>query len=178
MKTIYLIGAPGSGKTTLTEALTRNWIEVAKHDDPVKWREHQTPYGTAISLGWLRPTFGGTDTLGNAAILEIEPWYPTINHDIVYGEGDRLANRRFFDLAIMYGEFHLFYLDTHPDRAAQRRKARAAITGKEQNPSWVKGRETKHRNLAIEYNATFIPDALTPDEGASIIREVVFPTLQ
>lgn len=174
MKTIYLIGAPGSGKTTLTEAFTRSWIEVAKHDDPVKWREHQTPYGTAISLGWLRPTFGGTDTLGNAAILEIEPWYPKINHDIVYGEGDRLANKRFFDLAITYGEFHLFYLDTHPDRAAERRAQRSLLTGKEQNATWVKGRETKHKNLAISYNATFIPDGLSPEQGAEIIRAKVF----
>lgn len=174
MKTVYLIGAPGAGKTTLTEALTPDWQEIAKYSTPVKWREHDTPHGSAVSLGWLRPSFGGTDTLGNAAILKIEPWYPHITHDLVFGEGDRLANKRFFDLAAKYGEFHLFYLDTHPNVCAERRRRRAENTGKVQNATWVKGRETKHRNLAHQFNATVIPDGLTAQEGAAIIRATAF----
>jgi GTPase SAR1 family protein len=174
MKTIYLIGQPGAGKTTLTEAFTNNWVETDKIDEPIKHRLHKTPNGLAISLGWIRPTFGGTDTLGNTAIVAIEPWLPTVNVDIVYGEGDRLANARFFNLAKSLGEFHLFYLNTEPHIAKARRDARNAITGKVQNESWVKGRATKHANLAGEFNAIEIPSGLSPQEGAELMSRFLF----
>jgi GTPase SAR1 family protein len=177
VKIIYLIGAPGSGKTTLTEAFTHDWRDSANHEDPIKFRTHHTPHGDALSLGWLRPAFGGTDTLGNTAILAIEPWLPQIakEYSIIYGEGDRLANSRFFDLCKGIGEFHLFYLNTEPELCAQRRYERSLKTGKTQNPSWVKGRETKHRNLAKTYKAFEIPSGLTPQAGADLMRNVIFP---
>ena len=176
MKIIYLIGEPGSGKTTLTEAFTQNWKDARHFEKPIKYRVHTTPQGEALSLGWLRPNFGGTDTLGNAAILSIEPWLPTIkdSYQILYGEGDRLANDRFFNLCQSQGEFHLFYLDTNPETAKARRAERSLRTGKEQNPTWVKGRATKHKNLAAKWNATFIPDGLTPYEGAALMSQKVF----
>lgn len=176
MKIIYVIGAPGSGKTTLTEAFTQDWKDSANHEDPIKFRTHHTEHGDALSLGWLRPAFGGTDTLGNTAILAIEPWLPNIAKDysIIYGEGDRLANARFFDLCKHIGDFYLFYLDTDPALCEQRRIQRSAITGKTQNPTWVKGRETKHRNLASTYNAHRIQSGLTPEVGAEIMRNVIF----
>lgn len=177
MKIIYLIGAPGSGKTTLTEAFTQDWRDSAKHEQPIKFRSHHTPHGDALSLGWLRPAFGGTDTLGNTAILGIEPWLPGIakDYEIIYGEGDRLANARFFDLCKSVGDFHLFYLNTEPALCAERRANRSAITGKTQNPIWVKGRETKHRNLAHTFKAFEIPSGLSPMAGADLMRNVIFP---
>lgn len=171
MNIIYLIGAPGSGKTTLTEAFTRDWIELGKFEKPIKYRTHATPYGDSISLGWLRPTFGGTDTLGNTAILEIEKWLPGVQERVIYGEGDRLANKRFFDLARSIGKLHLFYLDTDPVVAEERRHQRSQLTGKVQNPSWVAGRVTKHRNLANAEKAIRIPGNLTPEEGADVMRQ-------
>lgn len=176
MKVIYLIGAPGAGKTTLTAEFTKDWVDTANHENPIKFRSHHTPQGDALSLGWLRPAFGGTDTLGNTAILQIEPWLPNIakEYSIIYGEGDRLANSRFFELAKSVGDFHLFYLNTNPMISAERRAKRSAETGKTQNPTWVKGRETKHKNLAFNYKAYEIPDGLTPEQGANLMRTVIF----
>jgi len=174
MKIIYLIGAPGAGKTTLTEAFTKTWVETAKIEDPIKYRTHDTPHGKAISLGWLRPSFGGTDTLGNTAIVSIEPWLPTVKTDLIYGEGDRLANGRFFQLAQSIGEFHLFYLNTEPALCAERRRQRSELTGKQQNETWVKGRETKHRNLASLFKAFEIPSGLSPERGADLMNRVIF----
>ena len=48
MKIIYLIGEPGSGKTTLTEALTANWTNSQDFEKPVKYRTHDTAYGSAL----------------------------------------------------------------------------------------------------------------------------------
>jgi thymidylate kinase len=174
VKVIYVIGAPGAGKTTLTEAFTRTWTETAKLEAPIKYRTHDTPYGKAISLGWLRPSFGGTDTLGNTAIVAIEPWLPTVKADLIYGEGDRLANARFFELAKSLGKLHLFYLNTDPALCAERRRQRSELTGKVQNETWVKGRETKHRNLASTYRAFEIPSGLSPERGADLMFRVIF----
>lgn len=176
MKIIYLIGAPGAGKTTLTEAFTRDWQETARLDSPIKYRIHATPQGEAISLGWLRPNFGGTDTLGNTAIIPIEGWLPKVaesNLTYLYGEGDRLANARFFNFAKSLGEFYLFYLDTERHIAEVRRKVRALETGKQQNPSWVKGRETKHANLAKQFNAYCLPGHGTPEYTAELMWNVI-----
>lgn len=176
MITIYLIGAPGAGKTTLTEAFTKEWQTVGELDDPIKYRLHETPHGKALSLGWLRPNFGGTDTLGNTAIIPIEEWYPKVaKSDLwaIYGEGDRLANARFFNLAQSVGDFLLFYLDTDPAEAEARRRKRSELTGKQQNPSWVKGRETKHRNLALQFSAYRLPGSNTPEQNAKLMWDVV-----
>jgi hypothetical protein len=68
----------------------------------------------------------------------------------------------------------LFYLNTDPLVAAERRAQRSIATGKTQNPTWVKGRETKHRNLALTYKAYEIPSGLTPQAGADLMSNVIF----
>jgi hypothetical protein len=175
MDTIYLIGAPGSGKTTLSDYFRIGWNQTERNTAPIKHERWQTPDNlNAVTLGWNNPPFSGTDTLGYTAIVQIEQWLPTMYADILYGEGDRLAGDRFFNLARSKGRLHLFYLNTNPAVAADRRAARADAAGTEQqNPSWVAGRITKHRNLAIQHNATEIPHGLTLDQQAALIWETV-----
>lgn len=176
LKTIYLIGSPGAGKTTLMESFTLGWLSLGTIEDPIKYRLHITPHGKAISLGWNRPYFGGTDTLGNTAILPIEGWLPKVaKSDLwaVIGEGDRLANNRFFKLCKEVSDFQLFYLDTDPHEAAHRRSHRSEHTGKTQNPTWVKSRETKHRNLALSWSAYRLDGNLTPEQNAALMWDVV-----
>jgi GTPase SAR1 family protein len=153
MDTIYLIGQPGSGKTTLTKEFQKDWAKINLYAQPFKYQEYEAPkLGKIYSLGWDREHFSGTDTLGNTVITQMPAFYKEADATI-YGEGDRLASRTFFDLAKSYGTLHLFYLNTDDATAAARREARSAKTGKTQNPTWAKGRATKHRNLAREYRA-------------------------
>jgi thymidylate kinase len=176
LKIIYLIGSPGAGKTTLSHAFMKNWEAIGDLQDPIKHRLFNTAHGKAISLGWNREHFGGTDTLGNTAIIPIEDWLPKIAQGdlwAVFGEGDRLANVRFFTLAQRVGDLQLFYLDTDPEEAAGRRLERAERTGKLQNPTWVKGRETKHRNLALSWKAYRLDGNLTPEQNAALMWDVV-----
>lgn len=89
----------------------------------------------------------------------------------IYGEGDRLASRTYFDLAKTYGKLYLFYLNTDNETAAARRETRSAETGKTQNPTWAKGRATKHRNLAEEYGAIALPGGRAPSEITRIMAD-------
>jgi GTPase SAR1 family protein len=172
--TIYLIGQPGSGKTTLTKEFQKDWAKVNMYDRPFKYQEYQAPkLGRMYSLGWDREHFSGTDTLGNTVITLMPGFYEEAAQEAVtiYGEGDRLASRTFFQLAKQYGTLHLFYLNTDDATAQNRREARSAETGKTQNPTWAKGRATKHRNLANEYGAIALPGGITSSEITKIMAD-------
>lgn len=178
MKTIYIIGAPGAGKTTLAAAFKHNWHKVLQDNQPVKYEAFTLNNNeTAVSLGWDKPPFGGTDTLSYTAITALEPWLPTIKVDYLFGEGDRLAIDRFIHLAQDLGDLHLFYLNTDPAVAADRRGNRADTNGlKQQNPTWVKGRESKHLKLALKHNATFIPGNIPVQQMCGLMWNEINPT--
>jgi hypothetical protein len=174
MDTIYLIGQPGSGKTTLTKEFQKDWAKVNMYDKPFKYQEYEAPkLGKIYSLGWDREHFSGTDTLGNTVITLMPQFYASADATI-YGEGDRLASRTYFNLAKTYGTLYLFYLNTDNETAAARREARSAETGKTQNLTWAKGRATKHRNLAEEYKAIYLPGDKTSSEITQIMADCLY----
>jgi len=174
MDTIYLIGQPGSGKTTLTKEFQKSWAKVNMSDRPFKHQEWEAPeLGKVYSLGWDREHFSGTDTLGNTVIKYVEAFYDQASREVnyIYGEGDGLANGTYFDIAERYGTLYLFYLATNDKIAQARREARSAETGKTQNPTWVKGRVTKHKNLSVKYSAIYLPGNKTPREITEIMAD-------
>ena len=149
MRMIYLVGGPGSGKSTLMSKLTAGYerLTVEKpvpHDrliDPV------TGMSDAVEIGRRRPTFSGTDALASAIIDKAVPWIASLPAELVLGEGARLGCARFLDAAKSAGyDVTLAWL-THGSQDDWRR-ARAAALGKEQNPSWVAGRVTASARLA------------------------------
>ena len=156
VKTLYLIGAPGSGKTTLMAELMKDWILLSRDTKPVKHSWYESPYGIALELGHPRAPFGGTDTLSYTAIKTLELWLPhLLKVDLLVGEGDRLANNRFLDLCKTLGPTHLYYLDATEELLQERRGSRATQHDlPTQSPQWAKGRLTKHRNLAQQQHAT------------------------
>ena len=171
MQTVYLIGSPGVGKTTLIKELTKDWFLSSTETTPVKHLCYATPFGSAIELGHRREPFGGTDTLAYDAINKIEQWLPKLERiDFIIGEGDRLANTRFITLCQQLGKVHLYHLTTKPETSAQRRAKRAQEFGTaNQNESWVKGRTSKHENLAKKHNAIALNANLQPSMLARII---------
>ncbi len=91
-------------------------------------------------------------------------WLETHNTD-VFGEGDRLANGKFFTGATAAGwDVTVAYLDIPPEWAEARRRARAEELGTEpQDAKWVQGRRTKVLRLAEDW-ATVILKADAQEE--------------
>lgn len=147
---IYLVGAPGAGKSTLMRELTRRWNRTPAPEGMTRdyLIDPLTSSLEAVELGKRRSAFSGTDALGQSVIEIAIPWMiEQTETDLVFAEGARLGNRRFLTTcaatgyAVILG--HLDHSDTEAWRAA-----RARELGREQNPSWVRGRATAARNLA------------------------------
>lgn len=172
---IYIIGAPGAGKTTLTNTLTENWNTLEAPLQPVKHINYQTLTGLKVTqLGHAKPPFGGTDTLSYTAINLIEPWLPTLEADYLYAEGDRLANTRFFDYLKQHTTLHLFYLRAPQITLINRRTDRAEANNLPmQNPSWANGRATKHQRLAHNYNAITLDATQEPSRLAQTVLQYI-----
>jgi thymidylate kinase len=180
MKTLaYIFGQPGSGKTTLMRALCEAGKPLYEADAPVKHRALMSPHGTFAVLGADAAPFGGTDTLSYTAVGDSPRWLKGLSGcsagSLVFAEGDRLANLRFFEEAARHYRLLAFYLACD-DRAAQsRREDRAQRHGLPlQSSTWVKGRITKHANLAARHTGTIRLDASKPPgELASIVWKTV-----
>ncbi|AYP69993.1 terminase small subunit [Mycobacterium phage CRB2] len=176
---IYLVGQPGSGKSTLMADLTahfdRHHIGAAP-DYPVAHDVLTSrPDGRVVGaeLGVRRQHFGGTDALPSSIIEKAVPWIETTPYQLVLAEGARLANRRFIQAAINGSYQPVIVLLDHP-QAEEWRKARSEELGRTQDPSWVKGRLTSSRRLA-EWAKDQAIEVIEghPDEIAAQLGEII-----
>ena len=141
-------------------------------DKPIKHRGFTGNMGMFSVLGADGNPFGGTDTLSYTAVGTASIWLSKLSEcaggSLVFGEGDRLANQRFFDEASRHYNLALFYLQCPNDLAESRRLERAKQHGlKLQNSEWVRGRGTKHLNLAKANPSTrWLSAADTPQSMA------------
>ena len=145
MRTLfYLIGAPGTGKTTLMAALTDECIAF-----PLG-----VPFGSLLvsasgrelaELGVRRARFGGTDGLSMNIQPTVLRWLVNPGYELVIGEGDRLGGVTFLDGALGLGwRIRLAVLTAARDVLA----ARYALRGSNQSAGWVEGRFTKVQNVS------------------------------
>ena len=163
---VYVIGAPGVGKSTLVAALlgSAGWRAVA---DPIPHLRR----GNTVMPGRAREAFGGTDSLAMSIAPRAEAWISTRPAPTVVGEGDRLAYPRFFEVAAAAGyRVHLVSLYLPREAAERRRAERAARLGtKPQNPTWVRGRESKVDNLTAALGAVVLSAEAAPEQIADAL---------
>jgi hypothetical protein len=142
MNVIYIVGIPGSGKTSMVDGALRRLHASAEFiDHPIP---HTRYDGWLWHLGSPRANFGGTDTLSMSIQPRVIEWLPQAEADgcdLLLGEGDRLANNKFFRRC---PKLTLVYLDTPLSLARHRAAYRAVELGSgQQAESWWKGRVTK-----------------------------------
>ena len=164
IETVYILGAPATGKTTLVKHITQSWVHMMDGKTPLAYRvfkdlrNKEKEYN--IVLGKDAPVYGGTDTLNYTAINSCDDLYKRFlkkSVKYVLAEGDRLATASFFELAKKYGNLHVIYLDLDEEIRIKRNQNRASLNKlSPQNITWQKGRLTKHKNLADKYNAQVI----------------------
>ncbi len=180
MKTLaYIFGQPGSGKTTLMRAVCERGKPLYEASEPVKHRAFTSASGMFSVLGADAAPFGGTDTLSYTAVGESPRWLKALAScsagGTVFAEGDRLANLRFFAEAANHYRLLAFFLDCDAAVARSRRTQRAKQHNLSlQSDSWVKGRVTKHANLASRHSGVVWLDAnKTPGDLAEIVWTAV-----
>ena len=155
---LYIIGYPGSGKTTATAlALGDNIVSVERK--PFAHTVYEIEKTNVVELGYRREPFGGTDRLAMSVQPKVIQWLSEDAPDRLYdcslvvGEGDRLSNGKFFTAVCEMGwRLILVYLKV-PELMARRR---AWERGSRFDEPWVKSRLTKVNNLVKEYNSQVI----------------------
>lgn len=148
---IYLVGGPGSGKSTLMARLTADWVRIPAGTGGIPrdyLLDHITSAVRAVELGRRREHFSGTDSLSMSIIgPAIDYMIGQQETDLVFGEGARLGCERFLRSAAAAGYSIILGFLEHPFEEHWR-NARARATGRAQHPVWVAGRITAARNLA------------------------------
>jgi Cdc6-like AAA superfamily ATPase len=147
MKTIFgIIGAPGTGKTTLMKHWMENW----------EWVHHRTGQldhyvsGDLIVLGVYPDgeVFGGTDKLSMSIAPQVEEFLDNNEDKVILFEGDRLNSKKFFQTVLDKGwNLKIIALDTSDEERERRYEER----GSDQDPTWLQGRISKVENVVKQF---------------------------
>jgi ribose 1,5-bisphosphokinase PhnN len=141
---VYIVGAPGAGKTTLMAELTRNCSR-SPADGAVPYdllsigNRH-----VAVEMGKHRPGFAGTDAMSMSIQPVAEKWIAGHPHPLVLGEGMRLANMKFFNAAADAGYTVKVVMIAIEESVLESQRA---ARGAQQNEQWLKGATSRARNL-------------------------------
>lgn len=159
---IYIIGYPGSGKSTLVKELLQGIPILGQVTKPFA----MVHYRCGVQLGSNRKRFPGTDALAMNVQPKVLKWlgedYPWCS--VVLGEGDRLANASFFEGVKAAGwELTIAHLAVSKQLAQERCAARQST----QKQSWWEGRVAKVDNLVNTGWPSFYIDGTASPERAS-----------
>lgn len=144
MKLIYLIGLPGSGKTTVMKKLM-NRIGEFEQDRPIDLLDSHVCENVRVLGKYLEgETFSGTDRLSMAVAPKAIEYFSTHPQEIVIGEGDRLNNKGFFHCFDDKTLIHLTVSDSERTRRYEER-------GSDQSDKFIQTVRTKCKNILEEF---------------------------
>lgn len=152
-RAVYIIGAPGSGKSTLMSELLEGWeagpyVRFTKREMFGHYLQHPVIGLQGAYLGHLRPEYPGTDALSLSVAPHAASWLdslPLIGLDWVFGEGARLSHMGFLSALASCTDLTVIHMLVDPEEAARRRLARG---GKLLSDSYCKIATSKANNVA------------------------------
>ena len=116
-----------------------------------------------VQLGMTRESYGGTDALALNAQTAVVQWLAQTPPPRVVGEGDRLANGKFFHAVLSAGfNLTMVYLAV-PELVAQYRAWRR---GSRFADSWFRGRMTKVNRLVSAWGKYIVIVDGTAEQAA------------
>lgn len=146
-KLLAIIGAPGTGKTTLMREWmkSRKWVE----DKPVDLLDSHLSEDIRVLGKYSNDdTFGGTDKLSMAVQPKAVEYLNDASPVTVF-EGDRLTSIKFFDSAQKLNFDIKIIMLTVPNEV---REERYKERGSNQNETWLNGRLTKVKNVSNAFS--------------------------
>lgn len=168
---LWLVGEPGSGKTTLARHLLGTALELIEKP---KWT--RAPHMVAAGHYTGAP-FDGADTVPyNGAADALLYWKENLRSEfpVTLLDGDRFSNEntvKFFKELAAEGvplRLAAAYVDVPAAVAAARRAARSETV---QNAAWVAGRATKARRFFDSFvDAVTVDGTAGTEEAAAVIR--------
>lgn len=145
-KLIYLIGLPGTGKSTIMKQFmeNRDW----KQERVIDLLDTHIS-GRVRVLGKYEEgeTFSGTDRLSMAVAPKAVEWMNTAPNEVIVGEGDRLNNKAFFEAAKSVGDLTIIHLTVSDDERQRRYDER----GSDQSDKFISTVRTKVKNIVEEF---------------------------
>ena len=147
MKLVYLIGVPGTGKSTIMkEFMKRVYDGEWKTERPVDLLDSHVS-GNVRVLGKYEEgeVFSGTDRLSMAVAPKAVEFAQSNPPELVVGEGDRLNNAAFFEAA---GDgLTIIHLTVSDEERERRYKER----GSEQSEKFIQTTRTKCANIIEKF---------------------------
>ncbi len=169
LQVVFIVGAPGVGKTTLIESLIDSFA-VYEIEKP-KWTI--TPPWALVGH-YQKQTFGGGDTLGytqgaDAVRFMLDDLASQKNIKVAILDGDRMSTRNVLQQVREAGlKPQCWHLIANDQALTERCNKR----GSNQNPTWAKGRQTKAANFAALFTepGEQIHQIDTTDMSPSMVR--------
>lgn len=165
MKTLAIVGPPAVGKTSLMRQLMQELggIRASGRFGLLDFTGVMEDKHIFV-LGKYEDgeIFAGTDRLSHSVVTDAKEFVKEASdNDVIIFEGDRLANASFLTAckqrANGLADFRLVLLTSNPALLKERRDARAFEYGKQQNPTWLAGRDSKVRNLRTQFDGEIWP---------------------
>lgn len=151
-RAVYIVGGPGSGKSTMMAELLAGWTPgpYSKWTNRELFGHYLThpKKGLGAYMGHLRPEYPGTDALSLSVAPQAVLWteaLPLLGFSWVYGEGARLSHPGFLLKLAEVTDLTVVHLQVSDEEAARRRAARG---GKLLSEQYCKVATTKANNVA------------------------------